>query len=66
MKLSMAARTEILANLLHEILDHMPDITERMNQKYKNRVAKALNDCGVEIDELTEADIQSVKEYFRE
>lgn len=65
-KLSSEAKAEILASVLHEIGDHMPEVMKKLPRRLQKNIRRALHDCGIWHDDLTKKDIKLINEWFND
>jgi hypothetical protein len=63
-ELSPYAKAEILATVLHELSDHLPQAWGMLPLVYQEEVRRALSVCAVDHEDLYSEDIESIKEFF--
>ncbi len=57
-ELSAEAKAEIMAGVLHEIGDHMPEVMKKLPRRLQKSIRRVLQDCGIWHADLTKKDIK--------
>jgi hypothetical protein len=64
-QLSPTAKAEILASVFHLLSSHQPEVWAKVPKWLQSQINQAMNDCSIDIDELSSKDISKIQAYVK-